>query len=128
MMTPSTSVALAGQYTNAASAEHIDTSDLGPTGSKKKISKAELIAYLKNVQIVDEDGEIAQLKAECLQLRKQLDEKDYELLKLERQRAYLQKQCDEIQRDMDTLIEAMQIAKRRGHVSSQVIDADVRTE
>lgn len=100
--------------------------DLTAIQSKQKISKTELIAYLHSVQIVDEDGEIAELKAECARLRSQLEEKDYDLLQLEREKGYLKKQCDDIQRDMDTLLEAMQIAKRRGHAPAQVIDADIR--
>ncbi len=95
--------------------------------SRDKISKAELIEYLKKVEIVDESGELASLRVEREKLQAQLEAKEQEIKQVERQRMLLQGQCEDMQRDLDTLLEAMQIAKRRGYVSAQpqVIDADV---
>lgn len=96
------------------------------TGLRTKISKAELIRYLNSVEILEEDGEVAELRQERDELVRRVESKQRELQQLERERAFLEGQCAELQRDMDTLLQALQIAKRRGHgSSSQVIDGEI---
>ncbi|MFB5192132.1 hypothetical protein [Alicyclobacillus fastidiosus] len=90
------------------------------------VSKDELIEYLRSIEIIDDEGHITQLHQERKALESQLLARDEEIRRLHKQAEYWQKQCDEIQRDMDTLIEAMQIAKRRTASTStntQVVDA-----
>jgi hypothetical protein len=99
--------------------------DAGAILTRDKISKTELIRYLRSVEIVDEDGELAALKSERDDLRRQLEAKEREIHQIGRQRMLLQGQCEDMQRDMDTLLQAMQIAKRRGHVETHVIDAEI---
>ncbi|WP_206919078.1 hypothetical protein [Alicyclobacillus suci] len=91
------------------------------------VTKNDLIAYLESIEIIDDHGQMTKLHQEQRALQSQLAAKDEEIYRLHKQIEYWQKQCDEIQRDMDTLIEAMQIAKRRSSstnvASSPVVEA-----
>lgn len=90
---------------------------------RSRISKADLIHYLESVEIVDDTTEISQLKEQLNRLSGQLRRRDGMIEQLEHQRAQLQKQCDEMQDEMTTLVEAMQIARRRSRShSDDVID------
>lgn len=95
----------------------------GSEDGRVQITKEELIRYIRNVEIIDRNGELTQLQRERMSLQNQLSAKDREIQQMERQHQYLIQQCEEMQHDMDTLIEAMQIAKRRSQSFAPVIDA-----
>lgn len=99
--------------------------DIQELQQRTKISKSELIAYLRNVEVVDEGGELTALRSERDRLMQQLHAKEQEIQQVERQRSLIQGQCDDMQRDMDTLIQALRVAKRRGYSEVEVIDAEV---
>lgn len=101
--------------------------ETGGTG-RAIITKEELIDYLRSVQILDENGELIQLQKERMTLLEQIACQERETERIEKQRAFLEKQCEEMQRDMETLIQAMQITKRHGPDSGRVIDATFTTE
>ncbi len=94
-----------------------------------RITKQQLIRYLQQVEIIDEDGalarQVAELRREREALLQEVERKEREIERVEKQRAYAEQQCAEMQRDMDILIQAIQIAKRREQAqpSSRVIDA-----
>lgn len=114
----------------AARAPHVHTDETnGPLTmeaselqDRPQITKKELIRYLQHVEILD-DGELTLLQMDRENLRTELARKDAEIRKLEQQRAYLESQFNEMQRDMDTLVRAMRIAKRYEPSKEQVIDA-----
>lgn len=95
----------------------------GDLAGRPRISKDDVIRYLQHIEIIDESGEVGQLREERVRLLNEIDARERTMAKVEQKRAFLEKQCQDIQRDMDTLLEAMQIAKRRGHVSSQIVEA-----
>jgi hypothetical protein len=95
------------------------TSDLD---RQTKITKDELIGYLRSVEIIEEHGELSELRREKDTLLEQLALKEHEIEKIEKHRAYAEKQYQETQRDMDVLIDALQIAKRRTPNPAEVID------
>lgn len=94
---------------------------------RPQITKDELIRYLHQVEILD-DGELNVLQMETENLRKELAHKESEIRKMEQQRTYLESQFGEMQRDMDTLIRAMRIAKRYEPNQGQVFDATYQSE
>ncbi|WDL95779.1 hypothetical protein [Alicyclobacillus sp. ALC3] len=90
---------------------------------RPSITQADLLAYLQSVDIVASQGE-AQLRHEYSQAVRRMAEKERELEDLRRQRSYVEQQFNELQRDMDTVLNALQIAKRRDmKPEQQVIDA-----
>lgn len=99
-----------------------------PSLDKERITKEQLISYLGQVEIVDETGELRELRNERVALVHQIDAKDKELAHIERQRAFLEQQCEEMKRDLDTLIQAMQISKRRGYDASNVVDVEAEAD
>ncbi|CAM3980581.1 hypothetical protein [Alicyclobacillus pomorum] len=93
---------------------------------RTKISKNELIQFLRTVEIVDENGEVGHLRQENQKLLEKLAMKQREVEEIEKQRAFAEKQYQEVQRDLDVLLEALQIAKKRAPSSpssGHVIDA-----
>lgn len=95
---------------------------------KTRLTKRDLIEYLESVEIVDESGEwmtrLAELEAQQAAFEQRLaaeqsafDEKLEEEIaaqqRVERERDYWKAQYEECQKDLDTLLQAMQIAKRR---------------
>jgi hypothetical protein len=95
---------------------------------KPRITKEDLIHYLQNVEIVDDLSELRRLNQEREALLGRIAELQRENDRIEKQRRFAEHQCQEMQRDMDVLIQAMQIAKRRGHESAQVVDATYETD
>ncbi len=90
---------------------------------RPSITQADLITYLQSVDIVASQSE-AQLRHEYSQAVRRMAEKERELEDLRRQRSYVEQQFNELQRDMDTVLNALQIAKRRDtKPEQQVIDA-----
>ncbi|WAH35278.1 hypothetical protein [Alicyclobacillus dauci] len=97
--------------------------------TKTRITKEDLIEYLRGVEILDDTGELMRLQRERTELRRQIAEHEREIAKFEQQRTYWEKQIEAMNRDMDTMIAAMQIAKRRAAKSdATVIDADIHTD
>ncbi|KPV44735.1 hypothetical protein [Alicyclobacillus ferrooxydans] len=96
--------------------------DPSGSGLKTKISKQDLINYLRDVEIVDETGEIRELRDDHKRLTDELVRRDETIHQLEKQRTNYEKQFDEMKRDMDTLLAAMQIAKKRRPMSDNIID------
>jgi hypothetical protein len=95
---------------------------------RARITKEELIEYLRQIEIIDDTGEIVRLQRERSEWLQRMAERERDIEQLERQRAYWETQYHEMNRDMDTMIEAMQIAKRRvGRADTTLIDADVQT-
>ncbi|MCF8564353.1 hypothetical protein LLE49_06290 [Alicyclobacillus tolerans] len=90
---------------------------------RPRITKQELIQYLSSVEIVDNNREVGLLRREREELLAQIAAKEQDIQKLEKQRSFMEKQCDELQRDVETLVQAMKIAKRHEPKSAQVIDA-----
>jgi Fe2+ or Zn2+ uptake regulation protein len=103
---------------SSASAVHADGG-----GERKAVTKEDLIAYLRSIEILDEHGELARLQKERMGLLNRVDLREQEIRQLEKQKAYLEQQCQEMQRDLDTLVNAMQIAKRRTVPGEHVVDA-----
>ncbi len=101
-----------------ASTVHVDGG-----GERKAVTKEDLIAYLRSIEILDEHGELARLQKERMGLLNRVDLREQEIRQLEKQKAYLEQQCQEMQRDLDTLVNAMQIAKRRTVSGEHVVDA-----
>ncbi|MCY0894825.1 MAG: hypothetical protein OWS03_00830 [Alicyclobacillaceae bacterium] len=101
-----------------ASPVHVDGG-----GERKAVTKEDLIAYLRSIEILDEHGELARLQKERMGLLNRVDLREQEIRQLEKQKAYLEQQCQEMQRDLDTLVNAMQIAKRRTVSGEHVVDA-----
>ncbi|WP_026975891.1 hypothetical protein [Alicyclobacillus contaminans] len=96
---------------------------------RKKITKSELIQYLQQVEIVDEGGEIMHLRQDNQRLQSQLADHMQRLEKVEQQRAYVEQQYQEMQRDMDVLLEALQIAKRRSEAAAtSIVDVSYSSE
>jgi hypothetical protein len=93
-----------------------------PDGPRPKVTKSELIRYLQSVEILEEQGELARLHREREELRQQLAAKEQQIEKIDRQRAFVERQFQELQRDMDILLEAMQIAKRREQKPQYIVD------
>jgi hypothetical protein len=94
----------------------------GVPDERPKVTKAELIRYLQSVEIVEEQGDLARLHREREELRQQLAAKEQQIEKIDRQRAFVERQFQELQRDMDILLEAMQIAKRREQKPQYIVD------
>ncbi len=92
------------------------------TSQKQRISKQELISYMQSVEIVEDPYEIDSLKNENAELQRLLREKKQDYEKVEKQRVFFEKQCQELQRDLDVLVQAMQIAKRRDSKSDNIVD------
>lgn len=97
------------------------------TRARTKVSKENLIQdlahYLRSVEILDENGELMKLQMERTKLLDQIAQREKEFEELERQRGFLESQCNEMQRDLDTLLQAMQVAKRRNMHGNRIIDA-----
>lgn len=106
---------------------HETSSDGLVAEERPKMTKEELIRYLQHVEILD-DGELNILRMETENLRRELDHKATEISKLERQRTFMESQFGEMQRDMDTLVRAMRIARRYEPNQGQVIDATYENE
>jgi len=98
--------------------------------SKRTITKADLIRYLNEVEILDNISELTSLKDEREALLERLESKDRDILQAERAKGQVEKQCQEIQRDMDILIQAMRITKRHDPQGAQshIIDGTYGNE
>ncbi|MCL6454891.1 MAG: hypothetical protein K6T78_14890 [Alicyclobacillus sp.] len=94
------------------------------TTGRQRVTKEQLISYLAEIEIIDESGEISALRRERTALSQKIAERERDLLRLEREKAFLERQCEEMKRDLDTLVEAMQIAKRRSRTETTVVDVD----
>lgn len=92
-------------------------------GDRPQVTKRELIRYLQNIEILDENGELDRLRQEREELLQRIAQRDQQLEKMQRDRSYLMKQFEEMQHDMDVLVQAMQIAKRREQRPSPVVEA-----
>lgn len=92
-------------------------------GDRPQVTKRELIRYLQNIEILDENGELDRLRQEREELLQRIAQKDQQLDKMQRDRSYLMKQFEEMQHDMDVLVQAMQIAKRREQRPAPVVEA-----
>lgn len=92
-----------------------------------KITKNQLIQFLRTVEIVDENGEVGHLRQENQKLLEQLAQKQREIEQIEKQRTLAERQYQEVQRDMDVLLEALQIAKKRAPSAMHVVDATYET-
>lgn len=92
---------------------------------RARISKEQLIEYLRRVEILDETGEVKNLRERQEVLHSELKRREDVIHQLEKQRAFFEKQFDEMKRDMDTLVSAMQIAKKRSTTMENVIDVPV---
>lgn len=103
--------------------EDMAETDAVDISKRDRITKDELIRYLRDVEIVDENGEVTRLQTERTHLLEQISLKEQEIHQIEKQRAFWEKQFEEMNEDMDTMIQAMQIAKRRGRGSERTIDA-----
>ncbi|MCL6516804.1 hypothetical protein [Alicyclobacillus sp.] len=90
---------------------------------RPQVTKRELIRYLQSVEILDENGEIDRLRQEREELMQRIAQRDKQLEKMQRDKAYFMKQFEEMQHDMDVLVQAMQIAKRREQRPAPVVDA-----
>lgn len=91
---------------------------------RPKITKDELIKYLRSVEILD-DGELKILQMERDNLRRELEQKESQIQQLVQQKAQIESQFAGLQQDMDVLVRAMRIAKRHDGTEQQpfVIDA-----
>lgn len=86
------------------------------TPHRERMTKSDLIAYLQSIEILDDSGEVARLQDERSKLLDRLDAKERRIAELDRERDYWEGQFAELSRDMRTMIDAMEIAKRRsGH-------------
>ena len=92
------------------------------TQERTRISKGQLIEYLRQVEILDETGEVQNLRERQELLGTELKRRDDTIQQLEKQRTFFEKQFDEMKRDMDTLLSAMQIAKKRSTPIDNVVD------
>jgi hypothetical protein len=110
---------LAGMRRNSGS---VPLNNWTGTGSKGRISKQELIAYLQSVEVVENPNEIDALKSENVELVRRVRELKQDYENAEKQRAYYEKQCHEMQHDLDVLVQAMQIAKRRDPKPDNIVD------
>ncbi|WP_206885058.1 hypothetical protein [Alicyclobacillus mali (ex Roth et al. 2021)] len=83
---------------------------------RERITKRALIRYLEQVEIVDESGEeareLADLRQRCIELEALLDSAN---TRYDRARAEIdrwKRQCEALKKDMDTVLQALQIARR----------------
>ncbi|QSO48946.1 hypothetical protein [Alicyclobacillus mengziensis] len=113
----------------SGSAEQQDPGSVGDSTSssstlreRARISKEQLIEYLRRVEILDETGEVKDLRERQEVLNSELRKREDLIHQLEKQRTFFEKQFDEMKRDMDTLVSAMQIAKKRSTTMENVID------
>ncbi|MDQ0190219.1 hypothetical protein [Alicyclobacillus cycloheptanicus] len=93
-----------------------------PDEPRKPITQAELIHYLQSVEIVPSERE-AELRRAHAEVLRHMADKEREIQALQKERAYVEKQFEELQRDMDTVLQALQIARRREGKTAHVIDA-----
>lgn len=107
----------AGLHVQPSQPEPLAESEL-----RTAITQTELIHYLQSVDIVPTQADSA-LRLEHAQTLRHLFEKDREIDDLRKQRAYVEQQFAELQRDMDTVLQALQIAKRHDRSADPVIDA-----
>ncbi|GMA50730.1 hypothetical protein GCM10025857_20870 [Alicyclobacillus contaminans] len=69
------------------------------------------------------------LRQDNQRLQSQLADHMQRLEKVEQQRAYVEQQYQEMQRDMDVLLEALQIAKRRSEAAAtSIVDVSYSSE
>jgi len=117
-------------FARPVGAEFSEDSLSGNVGNmtKTRITKDELIRYLRDVEILDNNSELNQLKEERQKLLQSVSMKEQEMHKVERERLAVEKQCNEMQRDMDILIQAMRIAKRHDPSGSIVIDGSYKKD
>ncbi|WP_243834868.1 hypothetical protein [Alicyclobacillus sacchari] len=88
---------------------------------RERISKKELIAYLQRIEIVDESGEqlrqLADLRQRCIELEALLESANTRYDRLRGECEHWKAKCDDLQKDMDTVLQAMQIARK--HASQE---------
>ncbi|AEJ44496.1 hypothetical protein [Alicyclobacillus acidocaldarius] len=92
-------------------------SEPAPDGARReRITKRALIRYLEQVEIVDESGEeareLADLRQRCIELEALLDSAN---TRYDRARAEIdrwKRQYEALKKDMDTVLQALQIARR----------------
>lgn len=111
----------------------VDSTRLSTTASdahtqlveRPSVTQSDLIRYLQSIDIVSAESEAA-VRREYTQALRRMSEKERELEDLRKQRNYVEQQFSELQRDMETVLEALQIARRRDTKSSNtsVIDAN----
>lgn len=90
---------------------------------RQSMTQADLIAYLESIDIVATETE-AQVRHEYTQALRRMADKERELEELRKQRSFIQQQFNELERDMDTVLQALQVAKKRDtKPGQQVIDA-----
>jgi hypothetical protein len=92
------------------------------TSGKERISKQELITYLQSVEIVEDPNEVDTLRHENMELLRRVRDLKQDYEKAEKERAYYEKQCQGMQQDLDVLVQAMQIAKRRDPKPDNIVD------
>lgn len=100
----------------------ISVNTAGVAQMRHQVTKADIIAYLQSVEIVDERAELARLQATNDALEAQRNASQAAYRRVEEDRDDWKRQYQKLQRDMDTLLEAMQIAKRRVSETEQAAD------
>ncbi|GLG01390.1 hypothetical protein Alches_14290 [Alicyclobacillus hesperidum subsp. aegles] len=92
-----------------------ETADFA-VNQRERISKKELIAYLQRIEIVDESGDqmrqLADLKQRCIELEALLESANTRYDRLRSECEQWKAKYDDLQKDMDTVLQAMQIARK----------------
>ncbi|SIS56678.1 hypothetical protein [Alicyclobacillus vulcanalis] len=83
---------------------------------RQRITKRALIRYLEQVEIVDESGEeareLADLRQRCIELEALLDSANSRYDRARAEIDHWKRQYEALKRDMDTVLQALQIARR----------------
>ncbi|WP_062305744.1 hypothetical protein [Alicyclobacillus sendaiensis] len=83
---------------------------------RERITKRALIRYLEQVEIVDESGEeareLADLRQRCIELEALLDSANTRYDRARAEIDHWKRQYEALKKDMDTVLQALQIARR----------------
>lgn len=86
------------------------------TARRERITKRALIRYLEQVEIVDESGEeareLADLRQRCIELEALLDSANTRYDRVRAEKDHWKRQYEALKKDMDTVLQALQIARR----------------